>query len=512
MSQPPYRANLTAAEFPFLSELQGRTVIIPSIDQNFSRQGNSPKNKDRDIGIPQAYYMHNMMPTDAGLTSVGYQQVAESPLDTDNSFSDIYTLRDPTEQVAYFNNTVSGRNYVLLSLGVGWIRTTDKAPAAPGLVTTAHVNGQTYICFSKIGIFKYNFSTNALDAVVTAGLNQANVIGICASNGYMLAWTSNTVVWSSTIDPTDFVPSLATGAGGGAVQDIKAEITVALPNNGGFTVYTKKNAVSATYTGNARYPFSYKEIIGAGGLANPNQSAYDGNSTNHVSYTTSGIQEISVNNCSSLFPQLTDFLAGAQFEDYNDATGIFTTLNLTGPMKKKLVQIGNRYIVFSYGVSQLTHAVIFDIALARWGKIKLNHVDCFEYFYPSSDVVDTPKRNIGFVQADGKILVCIISYSNTGSNGTLMMGKYQLDRPSFLQLQEIHLESVKADNTLSVKVLSTVDGTNTILTSVPYLAEASGTYRRYNLRANGLNHSIVINGAFHANSLVLHFDDDGLTR
>lgn len=507
-----YRANLTAAEFPFLSELQGRTVIIGNIDQNFSRQGNSPKNKDRDIGIPQAYYMHNMMPTDAGLTSVGYQQVADSPLDTDNTFGDIFTLRDPTEQVAYLNNTSSGRNYILLNLGLGWIRTTDKTPAAPGLVTTAHVNGQTYICFSKLGIFKYNFGTNVLDPVVTAGLNQANVIGICASNGYMIAWTSTTVVWSSTIDPTDFVPSLITGAGGGAVQDIKAEITVALPNNGGITVYTKKNAVSATYTGNVRYPFSYKEIIGAGGLANPSQSAYDGNSTNHVSYTTAGVQEISINNSAPLFPQLTDFLAGAQFEDYDDATGNFTVLDLIAPMKKKLTQIGNRYIVFSYGVSQLTHAVVYDTALARWGKLKLNHVDCFEYFYPSADVVDAPKRNIGFVQADGKVIVCIISYSNTGSNGTLMLGKYQLDRPSFLQLQEIHLESVQMQNTPSVKVLSTLDGTNAIQTTVPYLAENVGNYRRYNLRANGLNHSLILNGAFHLNSMVLQFDDDGGVR
>lgn len=510
MPQQTYRANLTAAEFPFLSELQGRNIIIPSIDQNFSRQGNSPKNKDRDVGIPQAYYMHNMMPTDAGLTSVGYQQVANSPADTDSTFQDIFTLRDPTEQVAYFNNTSSGRNYVLPSLGVGWLRTTDKTPN--GFVTTAHVNGQTYICFAKVGIFKYNFTTNVLDAVVTAGLNQANVLGIFASSGYMLAWTTNTVVWSSTIDPTDFVPSLVTGAGGGAVQDIKAEITVGLPNNGGFTVYTKRNAVAGTYTGNARFPFSYKEVIGAGGLAAPYLSAYDGNSTNHISYTTAGIQEISNNNSQSLFPQLTDFLAGAQFEDYDDNTKEFTVLDLMAPMKKKLTQIGNRYVVFSYGVSQLTHAVVYDVALARWGKLKFTHVDCFEYFYPSSDVVDTPRRNIGFVQADGKITVAILSYSNTGSNGTLMLGKYQLDRASYLQLQEIHLESVKADNTLDVKVLSTIDGTNTVQETIPVLSSSVGLYRRYNLRANGMNHSIIFNGAFHANSLELTFDDDGLVR
>ena len=52
----------------------------------------------------------------------------------------------------------------------------------------------------------------------------AQVVGITQSTGYMIAWTKNTVAWSSTIDPTDFVPDSLTGAGGGGVEEVKGAI------------------------------------------------------------------------------------------------------------------------------------------------------------------------------------------------------------------------------------------------------------------------------------------------
>jgi hypothetical protein len=510
--QQTYRANLTAAEFPFLSELQGRTVIIPGFDQNYSRQASSPKNKDRDIGIPQMYYCHNVMPTDAGVTSLSFQQITAPASDIDSTFNEIFNLRDPAENVADFCNTTSGRCYVRLTVASGWIRTTDKAPAAGQVVTIAYVNGQTYIYFGGVGCFTYNFATNALDAVVLTSLTPANIQGICASSGYMIAWTSTTALWSSIVSPIDFTPSLITGAGGGGIQSLKAAITVCLPMNNGFIVYTKKNAVAAVYSGNSQFPFNYKEIIGAGGLAAFNLVSYDGNSTNHYAYTSNGLQEVSPANSTVMFPQLTDFIAGSKFEDYNELSGIFTVVDLVVPMKKKLTMISNRYLIFSYGVNQLTHALVYDFALSRWGKIKLNHVDCFEYSYPSSEVVETPRRSIGFLQADGSIIIAIIAYDTTGSNGTAIFGKYQLDRNHYIGMQEIHLESVKYGNTLNVKLMSSIDGTNTFITLPVLDPKSNGTVRRYGCRATGVNHSVALTGAFHLNSLILKFCDEGEVR
>lgn len=511
MTDNTYRANLTSAEFPLLTELQGRTIIIPQIDQNYSRQASSPKNKDRDIGIPQAYYMHNVLPTDAGLSSIGYQNLIAPPLDTDFTFSDIFLVRDTVENVAFFAPTKSGRNYILLNLGIGWIRTTDKAPGSGGVITTAHVNGQTYIMFGLNACYRYDFATNALIATPLISLTEATIIGICAASGYMVAWSAVSLLWSSLINPLDFTPSLITGAGGGGVQGAKAALTVVLPNNKGMTAYTKKNAVGLLYSGNSQYPFIFSEIGGAGGLADQSLAAFDGNSTNNYTYTTAGLQEISNNDSSIIFPQLTDFIAGSQFEDYNEVTNEFTRISIATTMVKKLTLISNRYLVFSYGVTQLTHALVYDFSLARWGKLKITHVDCFEYYYPSNAVVETPKKSIGFLQADGTVIVGIVSYDTTGSYGVVILGKYQLERNSYLKLLEIHLESVKTNNNITLKLLSSIDGLNTTTTN-PVLAINTTTYRRYNANATGLNHSIVISGAFHLNSLELKFCDAGAVR
>jgi hypothetical protein len=70
----------------------------------------------------------------------------------------------------------------------------------------------------------------------------------------LLAWNETTLYWSSTTDPTDFTPSLATGAGSGGVQNIKGAITIAAPISTGLIVYSNQNAVAAVYSGNARFP------------------------------------------------------------------------------------------------------------------------------------------------------------------------------------------------------------------------------------------------------------------
>ena len=511
MTQQTYRANLTAAEFPMTSEFQGRTVIMAGPDQNYSRQANSPKNKDRDIGIPQMYYCHNVIPTDAGLGSVGYLQLAPAPMDTDNTFQDGFTLRDVNDNVAIFNNTASGRNYVLPTIAAGWLRTTDKAVATGKEVSTAFVNGETYIYFGGVGCVKYNFAANTLDAVILTGLVATDIMGICASSGYMIAWTVNKIFWSSTIDPTDFVPSLVTGAGSQKLQEAKGSLISVLPQNNGFIVYTKKNAVSATFTNNTQYPFKFKEIIGCGGLSTSNLVAYDGNSTNHYAYTTSGLQEISQNSTVTIFPQVTDFIAGSQFEDFDELTNTFTELFLSSPMLKKLTMISNRYLVISYGVTQLTHALIYDAGLARWGKLKFTHVDCFDFTYPNTAVIETPRRSIGLIQADGTVKAVSMSYDTALAYGTVILGKYQADRNRYCTMEEVHMESIRPGNTLNVNWLSSIDGKN-VAVAPTTLAVDTGTYRRYDSLTAGLNHSLVISGGFNLHSLELKYSDSGAVR
>lgn len=501
MTQMTVRGNLREDTVPFLTELFGNTVILPGLPEQKVPQES-----------PQIYYAHNVMPSKNGVTSVGYFQLNSPPLDTQNLFNEIFTIRDSNENSGYFCHTSSGRNYVWLSTGGGWIRTNDSSEPVNGLVTTAHVNGQTYINLSLIGTFRYDFASNLLIPITLSGTDPAQILGVAASNGYMIAWTKTNLLWSSTIDPTDFVPSLVTGAGGEGVQNTKAAITVCLPHSAGVMIYTKKNAVSAAYSGNTNFPWIYTEVSGAGGLSTPALVASDGNSTDHFAYTTSGLQQITVNASSVIAPELTDFIAGAEFEDYDEITGTFTRIQLSSPMAKKLTMVGNRYLVFSYGVTQLTHCLVYDLALNRWGKLKLNHVDCFEYYAPVSEAVENPKRSIGLLQADGTVYSVVLSYQNSNSYGVLLLGKYQMDRNHYLGIQEIHLSSVQAGSTLNVKVTTTVDGLNSIKTTIPTLAVSNGNLRRYNLRSTGLNHSIAIAGSFQLNTILLKFSDEGETR
>jgi hypothetical protein len=511
MTQLAYRANLTSAGIPFLSELQGRTVIVPSIDQNFSRQLSSPKDKDRDIGIPQVYYCHNAVPTDAGFISVSYLSIVGPPADSDGTFSNVFELRDSADNKAYLVNTVSGRNYILLSTGSGWMRTTDMAPAAKGIVSTAYVNGVTYIYFGSIGCFKYNFGTNTLDPVVLTALNAATTLGVTASNGYMIAWNINAIAWSSLLDPTDFTPSLVTGAGGGPVQQIKAAITCCLVHQAGFVIYTKVNAVMAGYTGNTQFPFALRELVGCGGVASFDTVSFDTNTTDHIAYTTNGLESVSANGSQPIFPVVTDFIAGSQFEDFNETTQQFIVTVLGSPMQKKLTVIANRYLIFSYGINSLTHALYYDSTLARWGKLKIPHVDCFEYKVLDPSVVETPRRSIGFLQADGSLKVVALSYDTAASYGVLVLGKYQYQRLYYTTLLQVDFENVKTGANFNVSGMVSLDGTNTTnYTFTPTIT--SGLLRQFKARKTGQSHSLVITGGFHANSLELKFCTNGAVR
>ncbi len=512
MAQVEYRANLTAAEFPLLSEFQGRSVIIPGPDQNFSRQLTSTRNKDKYIGIPQAYYGHNIIPTDSGFASVAYQTVGTPPVVDDAFFTSVFLVRDASENTALLGITSSGNCYVLLAANSAWLKTTSVA-AGVGGVTVAHVNGVSYIYFGSVGCYTYNFTTNVLDAVVLTALTAANILGLCAASGYLCAYTKTDLLYSSSVSVTDFTPSLITGAGGGSVQETKANITCVLPHAVGLVIYTKKNAVVGFYTGNAQAPFRYVEIKGSGGVSSLDVVSYDANTTDHYAYTTNGLETIGSQVASVVFPQVTDFLAGSQFEDFDETTCVFTqTAIVSGTMLKKLTLISDRYLVISYGINEYTHALLYDLGLERWSKFKITHTDCFEYSIISSTITETPRRSIGFLQKDGTVKIVLMSYDVTGSYGVLVLGKYQYERNQYLELQHVELENIKTTAGFSCTVLSSLDGKNASINPNFALTYSSGNFRTYSGRAIGVNHSLVFAGAFHVNSLELKFIEAGTVR
>jgi hypothetical protein len=505
MAQITYRANLSAKTFPFISENFGRSVIVAGPDQNFTRQVVSAEDQDKDIGIPQIYYCHNVMPHANGLQAVGYTSILPSVGGVTN-FTSIFLLRDGSDNRIFLGVTATGDWYVSDGTGAPWIF--KQNVAAGKLVTVAYVSGTTYIYVANTGCYKYNFGGLVFVGVTLTSLTAASIVGITYSAGYLIAWTTSAVSWSSTVDPTDFTPSLVTGAGGGAVESARGSINYCVPHTLGFIVGTADNCVAALYQNNQRYPFQFREIVNSGGMTSLDLVSWDANSSGLYAYTTSGLQLINTQQTQTVYPELTDFISGRYFEDFDDGTQSFSTVVLSSAMQKKIAVVSDRYLVVSYGISELTHAVVFDLILKRWGKIKIQHVAIFTYHLAASGILEIPKQSVGVLKKDGSVSVVDFSIGSSTLNGTMILGKYQYVRSRLLQLDQIFLESIRASQTFTLSVMSALDGKNNTI-STPTLSYSSGLVREYSTRVSAMNHSLLFQGGFMLDSLLLTFNVDG---
>lgn len=520
MSQIVYRGNLSAKAFPFLTDFQGRTVIVPGPDNTFNRSLTTNEDLDQDVGVPIAYYMHNVLPASYGFHSVGYEELIPAISPASTEFESIELIRSNKIAGAngprvYFSQILSGANYTLGIGSAAWVATlTAVAITSTTVVTFATVQGITYIFYSGIGCYKYDSTTNTLIAVTLTGLAAGNLLGITAYQGYLIAYDDSTLYWSSTLDidyttnSVDFVPSLSTGAGSLTLEGAKGPITVVVPATFGLAVYTSANIVSAVYSGNSRYPFNFREIIASGGCSSGDLIAYDSNTGNQYAYTTSGIQTLTATATQTVFPELTDFLAGADFEDFDEATLTFSEQTLAVPMKKKIVSVADRYLVFSYGISSLTHAIVYDMAQKRYGKLKITHTDCFEYEYLDPALADSPRKSIAFLLEDGTIKIANLSVTFSGSSGVIVLGKFQYVRSRTITLEEVIFQNVHENQTCLVYDLVSVSGGAIESQSrvQGYNKSVDGDSQQvYRFHKTGMNHSILFVGGFFLSSIQLSF-------
>ena len=525
MSQITYRGNLSSAYFPFISRFQGRTVIVPQSDNNFNRQLQSSSDLDKDIGIPQAYYMHNVMPNGNGLQSIGYEQRIANYNGTDIGAKQEFTLRDDIYNggvKGYFMLATGGFYYVLSeSFGYSgyvtqyWNPGTSTFVSLPAniadlQVTTAHVAGITYLYIANQYCLVWDFANNRFNLTTLTALVASTIVGITESNGYLIAYSSNAVAWSSLIDPEDFTPSLQTGAGGGNVEGIKGNITCGAPTSNGFLLYTEANAVAVLYTGNSQYPFQFSECIGAGGVSTLERVTYDADSGYNYAYTSFGFQILKAKSAESILADVTDFLAGQYFEDFNDSTREFIYSVLSAPLLKKLAFIANRYLIISHGITELTHAIVYDTVQKRFGKLKITHTDCFQYDLLGENTSDIPRKSIAFLKKDGTVTLVNFAVAFTNRDGTLILGKFQYVRSRHLQLQEATFENPTQGGSFSVYDMVSADGKNYSQIIAGILLSSGNDVARYGFGSpDGLNHSLLCKGAFNLTTNELKFNPSG---
>lgn len=529
MAQIRYRANLSAKDFVFFSQNWGRSVILKQYDQNFSRQIVSPTDPDKDIGIPQIYYGHNIMPASQGFQSIGYQQVIantgiagtptqvlkwESSNGSIGYFLITQTAFNPGVSATYniYGYTIGvSSTWTLLSSGI-----VQNSPAYVHRFTVALVGGQTYLYIPLSGCYSYDGTTFA--AVTLTGLTASQIIGITASYGYMIAWSTTTVAWSSTVSATDFTPSLITGAGGGSIQALKGGIRTIVYHTFGFIAFSDINCVAAVYSGNSRFPFNYREVIGGGGVSAGKQLVdLDSESGNLYAYTSSGLQIVSVTQAQVVHPEVTNFVGGSRFEDFNDVTLQFTETDVTiGSFFRQLSVVANRYLVVSYGIAitspiTYTHAIVYDIAMKRWGKLKITHCQAFEGLFlnasGSEDSELNARASLCFALPDGSITRADFSQAAT-VGGTIILGKYQHARDRLITLLQVDLESVDTTANITVHDVITLDG-KTWKTPVLLTPIANTSAPQFPARQTGMNHTLIIQGVWQLYSLMFTYCASG---
>lgn len=531
MAQIPYRGNTQGMSMPLLSRLAGRAVIDPGADHTYYPQVTTDGQVPIDRGVPTVVYGHNIMPSTYGWQSVGYNNVYFAPsVEEAAIFYDLHFIQctrggqDPaptgTKTYIALGNVVADNQaylYVMdTSLG-NWRRITgglDHPTTGDPFVfplnaqmTSTTLNGVTYFYIEGIGCFLYDDTIDAILFRELNGLDPADILGITGSNGYMLAWTANSVAWSSSVEIEDFEPSDISGAGGGSLQEAEGRIIAAVATVHGVIFMTDQNAVSAVYSGNEDFPWTFKAIPGSGGIANPQQISGEQAANYFYAYTTYGLQQISHIKCNTVLPHIADFIGGGIFEDFDYATDTFTQVDIGYAMPKQLVVISDRYVVISYGKSYsepFSHAVVVDLSQSRMGKLKVLHNRCFERRDLTFSAIESPRDIIGFLQPSGQCLAVDFSFSKVAFDSVLIFGKFQLQRTNLMTIEEVQLENVEEDTSFSCSIFSSFNGKELGTKHTGYLLEQATDYKHFLFSdAIGINHSMMLKGTFNIQSYVL---------
>lgn len=507
MGQVVYRANLSAPSFPFLSENFGKSVIVKGPDQNSPAPTLvSKSDMDADLGVAQMIFCENVMPTGQGYQSIGYSTLFESGPVT--NFTRIVPLQAADGRVAYLAHTADGHIYIRTPTSIAW---EPQGGGYTGDITTAYWFGRTHIYFEKQYCMYYDFDLNVLVSFALTALDETKILGVFTAAGYFCAYDETTIYWAVPDQfPPDFTPSIITGAGSISIAPAQSSITVCLANNTGAVIYTKSNAVVLVASGNSMYPFQFRELAASGGIKDSELAVIDPNTTGHYVYTTSGMQMVTAQQAQTVFPELTDFLAGSVYEQWVDSSNTISTAVMAGSsLTKKLNVVADRYLCVSYGQTYLEYVLVYDIVLKRWGKLRCPHVDLFEIYSDFSNINDPAKRSLGLLQTDGKVVFVNWSTRYSGSSGVVVLGKYQYVRTRLLQLDKVSVENIEAGATASLYDSYSLDGKTEAGLVPGSLNYSGGQTRDYYFRTTGYNHSLILKGSFNLNTVVLHFNIHG---
>lgn len=540
MAVKTIRALINSAKFPFAYTYAGRSVVDLQ-DLNSRMPGDFYGERENvEYGVPQLIFADNVLPYAKGVFSVGFQEQAPTFIAESSAFTQAIILRDAQENLTLFCPAL-GSNYIYSHATLSW---TSKSPFTftGELITRAYVNGRTFVCYEGVKVVEYDAGTGTMNTLVLtlpAGYTMADIRGIGGAQNYLLLFTKLEVLWCSPLNILNFA-DIDRGAGGQIPTDIKGQITAIHPADGGFIVYTARNAIGATYTNQAAAPFVFSEVKNAGGVNSFERVAADSTGGGHYAWTSSGLQKITLQSAVPFAPDLTDFLVGKNYETWDATAKAVVRTDISAAYSVRMNYVAGRYVTVSYGFerNRFLGAFVYDTALDRWGKVTVEHSDVFMYPYPTSagnfffadlepytfadlgentfadlDVVRVqvtpPKQGIAFLKPDGGIAMVITDFTQTTANGVAVFGHFQLDREAKCTLQGFQAEGTGFEAEPTVTVLVSQWGMDRTWTYAQDIDNQTENWRRYACRVTGENVDIAFEGNFVLSGLIANLGRHG---
>lgn len=550
-----FKIALNNARFPLVSTKAQRAVFIPGYDS----APRTPKTfmgetESIDYNTAQIIFGENIMPSAEGVKSVGYSQLVAPTVNTD--FDSIFALRDADENTVLFS-PAAGKNYIYDSSVNMWadnpLVDVLAEPLVTGVIadskiTYAYVDGKTFVCYSRLAgatldlsIYFWNSATQLLEPagalIANIPYDIGTIDGIAASNGFLLIYSGLSVAWApfngTAFDYEIYANGNYTGAGNQIAEDIKGNIRAVLALPGGFIMATDKNAVAASYYAQSLVaPWVFREVPSAGGLESYEQATVEGTLGKVFALTTAGLQALSLNSAESVWPDVSDFLTGRQVERYRyDLQEIYQGLvNLD--FFVKIANVGNRFIVISYGTFPgiYSYALVFDLGLERWGKLRIVHRDAFYYAYgvQSADLTyaalgdvpyDSPDlgtyegttnasnafvsapHGLAFLKATGEVVVANWSDQarETRDEAVAVIGRIQLSRSRNTQLNRVEVEGLVDGD---VYVQPSYNGRDLAAAELLTVIESGTNYKIVGGMVDCKNFNLAVQGTFQLSTMI----------
>lgn len=530
MATQEFKVAVNNAKFPFLFSRASRGVLQSGLDVAPRVGGNFSGNSSIDFNTVQILYCENVLPIAEGIMSVSTRQVSD-PVDPPiTDFDQLLILRDAQERQTLFS-PARGQNYIYDPVTATWTSYNSFTWAAERtLVSRAYVDGRTFICYEGDRVIEWNPDTEVFDTIaltLPAGYTMSDIRGIASSANYLILHTETEILWSSLLDVTDF-NNTDGGSGRQTPLDLKGQITCIIPISGGIVVYTNRNAVAGFATNNAAVPFTFREVQNSGGVAGYEQVTFDSNQAAHFTYGTSGLQTVTLQRAESIFPDCTDFLAGRQYEYWDPVAKTVAESTLLGALEVKLHYFDNRYLTISYGKldGQFTFCLIFDTALQRWGKIRVNHIDLgvlpssvldsFDLLYNDlsgpyddydvayddliqayGDIVPI-RAGIVFLQQGGALQLLISDPSSDSAEGVLLVGHIQVVRSRTVTFLGAKFDGVYGTPSPTVTLVGSAPGNGFDRDKIVATTVAASGEKRFAVNGRSVfeNFDLAIEGKF----------------